>query len=366
MRRTVITIICLGLTSALHAEPRAKNVILFLGDAAGIPTLSAVGVAAGRPQGLALQHLPQVALMETSSASHWVTDSAAGITAIVTGEKTNNRVLSQAADAMPLKKDGRALKTILEYAEERGLSTGVITNSALTSATPAGLYAHVNDRGLTAEIVAQMFRPRFGNGADVMIGNGRQEATAAAQKAQIDWIAAARAHGYETHDRLDPAIPRSARHIYWLDDEAFDLALAVRIATEILARNPKGYLLLVESDLHADDWDRCQHRTLAFDALIAETAARADESRTLVVFAADHSYDLRMTRGLRGGELTLASPTSVKHSIAIGTDHTGEDVLVSAAGPGSALVRGSFPNTRLFSIMMAAYGWKPDTVPAKK
>ena len=39
--------------------------------------------------------------------------------------------------------------------------------------------------------------------------------------------------------------------------------------------------------------------------------------------------------------------------------HTGEEVVVAAQGPGAEAVHGFFPNTQLFHIMMAAYGWKP-------
>jgi alkaline phosphatase len=41
--------------------------------------------------------MPHIGLSETSSASDWVSDSAAGMTAIVTGEKTDNGVLSMTA-----------------------------------------------------------------------------------------------------------------------------------------------------------------------------------------------------------------------------------------------------------------------------
>ena len=35
--------------------------------------------------------------------------------------------------------------------------------------------------------------------------------------------------------------------------------------------------------------------------------------------------------------------------------------MVAARGPGAERVRGFFPNTYLFHIMMTAYGWKPGT-----
>ena len=65
---------------------RAKNVVLFLGDAGGIPTLSAASIHGyGEPRRLFIHSMPNIALAETSAASQWVTDSAAGMTAIVTG-----------------------------------------------------------------------------------------------------------------------------------------------------------------------------------------------------------------------------------------------------------------------------------------
>ena len=40
--------------------------------------------------------------------------------------------------------------------------------------------------------------------------------------------------------------------------------------------------------------------------------------------------------------------------------HTGEEVIAAASGPGAEQVRGFLPNTRLFEIMMTAFGWTPD------
>ena len=139
------------------AERRAKNVILFLGDAGGIPTLHAASVYRYQEANkLFIQHRPHMALSDTSTASSWVTDSAAGMTAIVTGQRTHSSVLWQSDAAVRGKKDGEPLKTILEYAEERGLSTGVISNDSVAGATPGACYAHSNDCGKTGEIFAQV------------------------------------------------------------------------------------------------------------------------------------------------------------------------------------------------------------------
>ena len=99
------------------AQPRAKNVILFHADAGGLPTVNAASIYGyGKAQALYIQSMPHIGLSDTSSASNWVSDSAAGMTAIVTGQKTHNGVVSQAPDAVRGVKDGKPLKTILEYA----------------------------------------------------------------------------------------------------------------------------------------------------------------------------------------------------------------------------------------------------------
>ena len=129
LKRHLLVLSVCGLTLCpANAQPagKAKNIIVFLADAAGIPTLNAASAYGyGAPQKLYVQSWNHIALSDTSTASEWVTDSAAGMTAIVTGQKTNNGVLSQTSAAQRGKVDGAPLKTILEYAEERGLSTGV-------------------------------------------------------------------------------------------------------------------------------------------------------------------------------------------------------------------------------------------------
>ena len=166
-------VLLLAIPTVLAAERRARNVVLFLADAGGIPTINAASLHGyGAPRKLFIQRMPHIGLSETSSASRFVTDSAAGMTAIVTGQKTHNGMLSQSPSGERKARDGEPLKTILEYAEERGLSTGIITNDAVTGATPAALYAKANDRAMTAVIFQQAFTPRFGDGVDVLIAPG--------------------------------------------------------------------------------------------------------------------------------------------------------------------------------------------------
>ncbi len=333
------------------AAQRARNVILFLGDAGGIPTINAAAIVANRPAQLFIQRMPHIGLMETSSATEWVTDSAAGMTAIVTGRKTVNGVLSQDATAVPGTKDGAPLETILEQAEKRGLSTGVISNDSILGATPAACYAHVNTRKNLGEILAQLFKPRAGDGVDVVIGSGRSAVLDAARERGLDVDAAAQAGGYRVASDLHPVPETTARLLVMLSDREFDLGRAVELAASILARNPKGYFLMVECDLHPNDIEHAIRRTLKLDALIQRTAKWADPKDTLVVFTADHSFDLRV-RGGKKGQPILGTP-----ALRMDDTHTGEEVLVAARGPGAELVRGFIANTELYRVMRRAYGW---------
>ncbi|HXJ42662.1 MAG TPA: alkaline phosphatase, partial [Bryobacteraceae bacterium] len=126
--KSIFFFLTLLFTVRLPAAEHARNVILFLTDGNGPSTWNAASLYGyGRPQALFIQTMPHVGLSDTSSANDWVTDSAAGMTAIVTGEKTDNAVISLVSPKHGGMRAGKPLKTILEYAEEHGLATGVLS-----------------------------------------------------------------------------------------------------------------------------------------------------------------------------------------------------------------------------------------------
>ena len=364
LRLSVVSVL-VACPALVAGQARARNVILFVADAAGIPTLNAASIHGyGKPRRLFVQRMPHIALMETSSASEFVTDSAAGMTAIVTGERTHNGVVGQAADAVLAKKDGAPLKTILELAEERGLATGLISNDSLAGATPAALYAKANDREKTAEIFLQAFNPRYGDGPDVMIGAGRTEISEAIAEQGHTLQELERRYRRPILDSLRDVNRNAARAMVLLDDEEFDLAAAIREAVQILSRNPNGYFLMVESDAHTDSIRHGLDRVVSFDRAIEQMASLLPDD-TLLLFTADHSFDLRVYAGEWGKPLLTGAAaerdsgaTSVRLlNVRMDDDHTGEEVLVAAQGPGSERVRGYMANVDLFSVMTAAFGW---------
>jgi alkaline phosphatase len=369
MKKLLVALVLLP--AALSAQSRARNVILFLADAGGTSTLAAASLHGhGAPRQLFIQKLPHIGLSDTTTATQIVTDSAAGMTAIVTGHKTQNGVIAMSASTVRGKQDGELLKTILEYAEERGLSTGVISNDSLTGATPASTYAHVNDRGQTAAIFKQVFTPRFGDGVDVMIGGVRPNIAKALAADGSDLDSLSRNHMRPILSAIAQVPGDASRAIVLLESSVFDLEEAVRTAHRILSKNRKGYFLMVEADVHTDRMRGGLDRMLEMDKVVASTAKLVGRD-TLMVFTADHSFDLRLRGGrlgepmLDGLEAAEAQAQAEKRrdiripTLRMDNGHTGEEVLVAAQGPGAERVHGYMANTDIFHVMMRALGWKP-------
>jgi alkaline phosphatase len=375
MRITIWITLLLCATSGF-AKPRkkahAKNVIVLLQDAGGIATLNGASIYGyNAPLKLFVQSWSEIGLSNTSPASKWVTDSAAGMTAIVTGQKTQNGVISEGADVVRGKKDGKLLKTILEYAEDHGLSTGVVTNVEVADATPAACYAHVNDRGKWGDIFLQIFSPRFGDGVDIAFGGGRQRIYEQVKTSGKDLDAIAQQHHRPVYSSLNDVPPDATRALVAINGE-LDVPSAARRAIAALSKNKKGYFLMIEWDAHTDNPEQGLGNVVKFDKLIRELSTTVNEDDTLLLYTADHSFDFRVHGG--GPDqplLTGLDQWRKEHQgknpgpmrlpyISVDDTHTGEEVLATGRGPGADLIHGFFPNTYLFHVMLQAYGWRED------
>ncbi len=133
---------------------QAKNVILFVGDGMGISTITASRILDGQLHGkpgeenrLSFESFPNVGLSKTYSWDQQTSDSAPTMTAMVTGYKAREGMLSVnhltsrgECDASVIA--ANALPTILEQAAAAGKATGVVSTARITHATPAATYAH--------------------------------------------------------------------------------------------------------------------------------------------------------------------------------------------------------------------------------
>jgi alkaline phosphatase len=114
---------------------------------------------------------------------------------------------------------------------------------------------------------------------------------------------------------------------------------------------------MFEWDMHTTKPQAGLDHVVQMDKTIQAMAQKVSPD-TLLLFTADHSFDLRIRSGKKGASI-LPDGTETKPKLRVEDGHTAEQVLVAAQGPGSEKVHGFLRNTDLFGIMMAAYGWKP-------
>jgi alkaline phosphatase len=342
---------------AKREKPRkgkAKNVILFIGDGMGVSTLTASRILEGQMRGesgeenrLSFEEFPYSALSRTYSTNQQTSDSAPTMSAIITGIKTDEGILSVNqnvvhADYKTVK--GNEAKTLLEMAEEKGLSTGVVSTARLTHATPGACYAHTADRDWESDndifkgrkeawdakfpdIARQLIEFSYGNGLEVAMGGGRAKF--------LPKESADPEYAGKTGERLDKRdlarewTDKHANSAYVWNKQQFDAVDAKKTdhllglfepsqmqfehdrlkdkepslsemtskSIDILARNKKGYFLMVE----AGRIDHAHHNGNAFRALtdtielsnaVRAALGKVNLDETLIVVTADHSHTL--------------------------------------------------------------------------
>ena len=351
---------------------QARNVILFLADAGGVSVLNGASLMGyGEPLKLHIQQWPHLGLSEVSPVDEFVSDSANGMSSIMTGVKTRNGVISQSTDAVRGDRDGAPTKTLLEYAEERGLPTAVITTQSIADATPAATYAHSNDRDKEGEIFPQAFSPRFGDGVDVLFGAGREELDEQLIDAGTSFEELSEDHRRPIYSGLDEVPASNPRPVVVADE--MDVHAATLQALDLLQQSPDGYFLMVEWDAHSSDAREGLQNVVDFDNLMAEIESRVDLDDTLLLFTADHSYGFQVDGGSRGEPLLegyeawkeLDSDDDIVRleNVMVNGTHTAEEVPALAIGAGAERVAGYFPNTYLFDVMLNAWGWESDPSP---
>ena len=182
---STLSTIAFLLAAALPASAQRNNVILFVGDGMGVSTITSSRIAMVGVDGqLAMDRLPYTAISRTASADYITPDSAATMSAMMTGVNTNTGVIgygptTEYADFNG-NGDGPRLTNIGELAISMGYAGGIVTTTRVTHATPAAVFAHVNNRNLENEIAAQMvpggggFNARLGDGLHVVFGGGRR------------------------------------------------------------------------------------------------------------------------------------------------------------------------------------------------
>ena len=333
---------------------KPKNVIFMVGDGMGLSQVSSAFYF--QEDSTNFWRFPVIGLSRTSSASHKITDSAAGATAFSAGVKTYNGAIGVNMDTIPV-------KTILEYAEDAGMATGLVATSAITHATPAAFIAHQKSRNMQEDIALDFLKTDI----DVFIGGGKQyftnredgvnladTLTAKGYKVFFDTLGMGEVHTGKIAALLAPdGMPPFAK------GRGEMLAPSAMKAIELLNQNEAGFFLMIEGSQidwggHANDADYLISEELDFDKTIGLVLDYAKtHPETLVVVTADHET----------GGFTLASDHSNGNSNynkiapSFSTDgHSTTLVPVFAKGPGENAFGGIYENNTLFKKMMKALG----------
>jgi alkaline phosphatase len=352
-RRLPVYFLMLVLATSVNAQKkndRPTNIILMIGDGMGVTQVYS-GYTANKGQ-LNLFRCNSIGFSKTYSATNYITDSGAGATAISTGHKTYN-------GAIGVDKDTAIAKTILEYAEEKGLATGLVSTSAITHATPASFIAHQASRDNYEAIAADFLKTDI----DVFIGGGINHF--AVRKDKRDLLKELRQKGYQvifsmdsikkiTHGKL-AGLTAKEHNPSMIEGRGDMLPNSTMTALNILSENKKGFFLMVEGSQidwggHANNANFVEKEMIDFDNAIGKALDFAKrDGHTLVIVTADHETG---GMSLVGGDYQQGTVVAKFNT----TDHTGVMVPVFAFGPGAELFQGVQENTDLFTKMMKLFG----------
>jgi alkaline phosphatase len=307
--------------------PKAKNVILFIGDGMSVAHRTAArvlskGISQGRYGGdLAIDDMPHMALVSTSGTDSIVTDSANSASAYTTGHKTCVNAMGVYCARNKSNLDHPKVETISELVKRlRGLSVGVVTNTEIEDATPAAMVTHNRLRADFNNIVKDFFAVQ----PDVIMGGGSPNFLAKSTPGskridEDDYLKKFSDAGYAyVTTRTELASANGANKLLGLFntsnidgalDRFFlkkgsvakfpdqpDLTDQVRAALDVLSKNDKGFVLMVESGRidkysHSLDWERAVYDTIMLDNAVKVAKEFAgDRNDTLIIVVADHAH----------------------------------------------------------------------------
>jgi alkaline phosphatase len=310
--------------------PRARNVILMIGDGMGTAHRTAArivsrGLVEGRYRNglLEMDTMPATGLIMTSSLLSLVTDSAPSASSYSTGNKAANGqegVFPDSNDDVGFKEhdpesqcffDNPRVENLAEYLHrKRGLNVGLVTTADVTDATPAAFAVHTSNRNASTRIADDYLERRDQTGLSVLMGGGSRWFTPGAGTGRRgtpsnvsvnparDLVGDFRSAGFamtDSSESLRKINPEGTNRLLGLFAPstmpvAFDklghgaervehvpmLDEMAGTALQVLSKHsPHGFFLMVEGgsidkQTHAMDADRAIWETIEFDRAVGE------------------------------------------------------------------------------------------------
>lgn len=346
---------CISFKGAPDNTEKPANIIFLIGDGMGLSAISSTVYFGDEVSEFG--RFSEIGLIITSSASHKITDSGASGTAMASGQKTYN-------GAIGVDTSGAPMENITEWVSRLGWSTGVVSTSSVTHATPASFYAHVPSRGMEQEIAAQLIDSQI----DFFAGGGT--GYFARRTDGRDLLQEAGAKGFRMDTTTLPAPGTlSPDHKYGfllsgggmpsvLQGRKDFLPEATTLALQYLSQNESGFFLMVEGSQidwegHGNRGDGVVAEMLDFEKAVKVALDFAEkDGSTLVVVSADHEtggFALSATPNEETGssDYNVITPTFAT------SGHTTTLIPVFAYGPGARSFKGMYQNTGIFQTMVA-------------
>lgn len=340
---------------AIPDGQQPKNIILLIGDGMGLAQVSSSFYFNDKKSNFL--RFKEIGLHQNTPVGAKITDSAAGATAFSAGVKTYN-------GAIGVDKDTQSVETILEILSQKGLSTGVVSTSSITHATPASFYAHVRSRRMQEAIARELMDSEV----DFFAGGGTK--FFCERKDGENLIEGLKLKGFTVDTTKLPkrGMLQEKKYAFLLARDYMPkmeqgrgdfLPKATNLALDYLSQDPKGFFLMVEGSQidwggHANDANYIIEEMKDFDKVIGEALDFAEkDGNTLVVVTADHEtggFALSSAKVRRQDDYRGLAPTFSTGG------HTAALIPVFAYGPGAERFKGIYQNQEIFGKMLAGNG----------
>jgi len=289
-------------TTGAFAQTAPKNVIYMIGDGMGPAFTTAYRYYKDDPTTKEIETTVFDTMLKGMAHTYpddhtYVTDSAAGATALSSGHKSYNGAIAVDTAKKPV-------KTMLEIAKEQGMTTALVATSQINHATPASFAAHNESRRNYDDIANDYIDNKIAGKlpVDLMLGGGTQYFIRDDRNLVDEFKQA----GYQYGDDIKnlgqitqvPAIGLYAPKglPFALDENPTRLKQLTAKAFDLLdGQNDKGFFVMIEGSQidwcgHANDIACAMAEMDDFAKSIETAKAYVDNNPdTILVITADHS-----------------------------------------------------------------------------
>ncbi|MBQ4833392.1 alkaline phosphatase [Pseudoalteromonas sp. MMG010] len=302
MKKQLSLLALLCSATSIYANEAPKNVIYMIGDGMGPAFTTAYRYYKDDPATKEIETTVFDTILTGMARTYpddhtYVTDSAAGATALSSGHKSYN-------GAIAVDTDKKSVKTMLEIAKERGMTTALVATSQINHATPASFAAHNESRNNYDAIADQYIDNKIAGKlpVDLMLGGGTKYFT----RDERNLVAEFKQAGYQYNDNINnlaeltqiPAIGLYAEVglPFAIDENPTRLTkLTTKTLNLLEDQNENGFFAMIEGSqidwcAHANDVACAMAEMDDFAKSIKVAKQYIDKHPdTILVVTADHS-----------------------------------------------------------------------------